>query len=189
MVNFSSLLLVSKAFVITFFVVDILLLLGAIGILVYVLVKMSKKSSSSTKGFRKIDDDTYVVNSGRANKNQPQSDVANHISTVEHFSNQMERLNEEKNEEVAGTVRKNLDETSPLERSVKQESKSITATLNEAKGTRPNTNGTTIVNSNEFFDRLKTASENEQKPNSRRRASTTVVVRNSKTTKSDADKK
>lgn len=174
MVNFNNLLLVSKGFVITFFVLDIVLLLGAIAILVYVLVKMTKRGKTSTKGFDKVDDETYVIKG--TGKKEPQSDAANHISTVEHFSNQMERLNEEKNVEVAGTVKKNIDETSPAERAVMQESKSITATPNEAKSTRPNTNGTTMVNSNEFFDKLKTVSEDE-KPKSRRK-STTVIVRN-----------
>lgn len=155
MFEFNNLLLASSGWLIAFFVIDVILVLGAVGILIWVLIKMSKtkKQNSNTNGFDKIDESTYIMKNS-ASKNE-EIDYKNlPVSQVERFSNQIEKLSEEQNEVIAASVKKEINESAPQPR-VLQEGADFTATKNEVKANQTTATNTTMATSEEFLDKLK----------------------------------
>ncbi len=113
----NSLICASNAFMIFCFVFDAVLILGAIGLFVWYLVKSSKNKYPEVKsddGIEKINDDTYVI---AAEMIEEPVEVVNNDNAVEHFANQISGINEAVNNEHSSTA---VVVTHEVERPVKK---------------------------------------------------------------------
>lgn len=160
---------------IVFFITDILLIVAAVAILIWVLVKMSKSKKSMSKkldkNVEKIDGDTYVFKTtikttkdGQTNEEE----VTFPDNNVEHFSNQISQITNQPEELSAEALKTEVGDEDRPKVAVKQEVSNFVTTDNktnveklqqDAKLNR----GNTFESSANFFDKLKQVAEDDGK--------------------------
>ena len=99
-----SLIAASDGFMIFVFVLDALLILGAIGLFILYYLKTATKNKKDAQptqrdeNIEKINDDTYVIATDEVQ--QEPVEVAQKDNAVEHFVNQISDINEQANNEL-----------------------------------------------------------------------------------------
>ncbi len=99
-------LVCAEVVMIVCYVVDALLILGALGLFLWYYIKNSKKTTQSKnkdlgKNIEKVDDDTYVLAQDVEEVPEPEIQKDN---AVEHFVNQISDINEETNNEHSSSA-------------------------------------------------------------------------------------
>ncbi len=104
--NLLKSLVCSQAVMIVCYVIDGLLILGALGLFLWYYIKNSKKSTTQKdtnlgKNIEKVDDDTYVL--AQEIEEVPEVEVKSD-NAVEHFVNQISDINEATNNEHSSSA-------------------------------------------------------------------------------------
>ena len=104
--NLLKSLVCSNAVMIVCYVIDGLLILGALGLFLWYYIKNSKKGTAQKdrnlgKNIEKVDDDTYVL--AQEIEEVPEIEVKSD-NAVEHFVNQISDINEETNNEHSSSA-------------------------------------------------------------------------------------
>lgn len=122
-----SLLCDSNAIMIFCYVLDVILILAAIGLFVLYYVKTSKKQPKEKDDFQsssdveKINDDTYVIAKDEVVLDEPE-ELVQKDNAVEHFANQIAGINEPSSTELKSTaVIVNHEVEQPVKKMVKKE--------------------------------------------------------------------
>lgn len=178
--NILNLLSAGQAITIICYVIDAILILGAVGLFVWYYVKSAKAQAKSPEQQKeqleqtaeKIDDDTYilketpvVVETQQPQKQEPKDNL------VEHFSNQITEISGEQSYALKSTaviVNHRVEKAAPKTNVKKEDSASVVVVggVNKAKAdpkTAQNVGVNAYKNSTNFFNTIKDATTESSK--------------------------
>lgn len=175
-----SLLCESNAIMIACYVLDVILILGAITFFIWYFVKNSKKNvASETKpveDVEKINDDTYVIAKDEevsADGTTTAIEPVKQDNAVEHFANQLSDINEpQTNEMKSSAVIVNHEVEQPVKKIVKKDEINNFVMIDGVKKEKSeneieksfNRGSDAYKNSSNFLNAIKVASNEESKP-------------------------
>lgn len=175
-----SLFCESNAIMIACYVLDVVLILGAITFFIWYFVKNSKKNNvAETKPLEdveKINDDTYVIAKDEEEVSADGIIVAEPLkqdNAVEHFANQLSNINEpQTNEMKSSAVIVNHEVEQPVKKIVKKDEINNYVMIDGVKKEKSeneieksfNRGSDAYKNSSNFLNAIKVASNEESKP-------------------------
>lgn len=185
--------LCTSAIMIVCYVVDILLVLGAIGLFVWYYVKTSRANKPARpidENAEKINDDTYVIPTAESYV-AVEEEPAKADNVVEHFVNQISGINEAANTELNENAIVVKHEVEPAVKKVPKKDEIQNYVMvggvkkektEEQIMATHNRGSKAFQNSTDFLNRLKEANSSNDVANFKKEAEKTAAAKTAKTT-------
>lgn len=175
-------LICANGIMIACYVIDVLLILGALGLFLWYYIKNSKlkqtkpnetkQADLSNDGIEKINDDTYVI----ANEEQPvvNEEPVSRDNAVEHFANQISVISEESNNELnANAVVVSHEIEQPVKKVPQKDEIENFVMIGGVKKTKnessTNHGSNAFINSNNFLNSIKEEQTEKEKATTKKK--------------------